>query len=186
MAPLSDGHSLTVIVVRRIEHPNHARFLTFSCYQRLPLFDNNAIKDAFVTQLSQTRDRTGFKLFAWVVMPEHVHLVLTPNLPEYSVSRVLWWLKRDFAKRIIARWRELDEPVLTKITDPQGSPRFWQRGGGYDRNLVAGPELDEKIAYVHANPVRRGLVERDTDWEWSSARWWAGRRDGELPCDPIR
>lgn len=170
----------------RIEHPNHARSLTFSCYRRLPLFENNAVKDAFVEQLDSTRTRTRFRLLAWVIMPEHVHVLIWPRLPEYPVAKVTWWLKRDFAKRVIARWRELDAPVLERIGTPSGARRFWQHGGGYDRNIVDGPELLEKVRYIHENPVRRGLVERATYWRWSSARWYAGERAGELRIDDFR
>lgn len=99
------------------------------------------------------------------------------------VPDVLRTLKTGLAKRVIARWRELDATVLGKITDQRGIARFWLRGGGYDRNVFSAKEIEEKIAYIHANPVRRGLVERPEDWVWSSVRWWQGRREGELPCD---
>jgi putative transposase len=173
-------------LMRRIEHPNHARFLTFSCYRRLPLFNNDAIKDAFVRHLAETRAKTGFHLLAWVVMPEHVHLLIWPRLPEFPVSVVCWRLKREFARRVVARWRDLSAPVLGVIQASDGRPRFWQRGGGYDRNIVDGPELAEKIRYINENPVRRGLVERATAWRWSSARWYAGERSGALMIDEAR
>ncbi len=170
--------------MKRIEHPNHARYLTFSCYQRLPLFVNDAIKDVFVEQLRATRREHEVLLHAWVVMPEHVHMVVRAHAGS-SVPDVLRTLKTGVAKRVIARWRELDAPVLGKIEDPRGAVRFWQRGGGYDRNLVMGAELFEKIRYVHENPVRRGLVKHTEDWAWSSARWWSGDREGQIPCDPV-
>jgi hypothetical protein len=52
--------------------------------------------------------------------------------------------------------------------------RFWQPGGGYDRNFHSSGALRAGIDYFHANPVRRGLVAKAEDWEWSSARWYAG------------
>ena len=172
--------------MRRFENTNDARFLTFSCYQRLPLFSHDAIKDAFVDHIDQTRARTRFALLAWVVMPEHVHLLIWPSLPEYPVSRVLWWLKRDFARLVIECWRETDATLLARITAPDGKPHFWQRGGGYDRNIFGGNELNEKLEYIHTNPVRRGLAKRPEDWVWSSARWYAGQREGALRIDPVR
>ncbi len=172
--------------LRRIEHPNHIRFLTFSCFQRLPLFGNDEIKDEFVEHLDSCRARTGFMLHAWVVMPEHVHLLIWPNLPESPVSKIAWTLKRGFARAVIARWRELDARILVHLRLTNGRFRFWQHGGGYDRNIYSGDELEEKISYIHENPVRRGLVTDPTDWAWSSARWYAGDRDGQLHIDPVR
>src|SRR5947209_19043796 len=62
--------------------------------------------------------------------------------------------------------------------------RFWQRGGGYDRNVVEAATLYWLIEYIHANPVRRGLCERPEDWFWSSAADYAGVRTGPLRLDP--
>jgi REP-associated tyrosine transposase len=56
---------------------------------------------------------------------------------------------------------------------------FWQLGGDYDRNITRTSMLRSMIAYLHHHPVRRGLVAQDAqaeDWEWSSARWYAGLR----------
>jgi prepilin-type processing-associated H-X9-DG protein len=61
--------------------------------------------------------------------------------------------------------------------------RFWQPGGGYDRNITSSAVLRAVIDYLHANPVRRGLVARAEDWEWSSARWYAGLRPVKLEMD---
>jgi putative transposase len=168
--------------MKRIEHPGHARFLTFSCYQRLPLFSNDAIKQVFVDQLAITRARHDFHLYAWVLMPEHAHMIVRCHT-DATVTMIMKSLKTGVAKRTIGRWRELNAGILIRITDPAGKPRFWQRGGGYDRNLIQGNELQHKFEYLHANPVRRGLTTRPEDWPWSSARWWSGQRDGELPCD---
>ncbi|GAG42538.1 unnamed protein product, partial [marine sediment metagenome] len=61
--------------------------------------------------------------------------------------------------------------------------RFWQPGGGYDRNLWTVGRIHEKIHYVHANPVRRGLVERPDHWPWSSCRAWMYEGDEPLRLD---
>lgn len=113
------------------------------------------------------------RLLAWVIMPEHVHLIADPGAVE--MTSFLWKLKRPFANTIIERWKELNAPVLARITDADGRRRFWLRGGGYDRVIRSEADLREKIAYIHSNPTRRGLVERDEDWAWSSAGWYASR-----------
>lgn len=170
---------------RRFERCGDVRFLTSSCFQRLPLFNNDAIKEAFVQHIARSRQRTMFQLTAWVIMPEHVHLMLIPNLPDHPVSDVLSDMKATFSRTVLQRWRSLNAPILSRLTDNRGKARFWQVGGGYDRNIITSEEYEEKLHYIHQNPVARGLVESSTDWRWSSARWYSGVRTGELTIDPL-
>ena len=161
----------------RFEHPGHARFLTFSCFRRLPLLGNPGIRDLFLDHLRAARAECAFRLHAWVVMPEHVHLILRPA-PHSDVPTLLRITKEPFARTVVKRWRELRAPVLERIATPAGGHRFWQRGGGFDRNIWSRDTLIDAIASTHANPVRRGLAQRAVDWPWSSARAWASE-----PCD---
>ena len=171
--------------LKRVEEPGHARYLTFSCYRRLPLFKNDSIKEVFAAQLKLVRQRLGINLYAWVVMPEHIHLLLTPPLPDVTITKVLHALKRPVATKVLHRWRQLDAPILRRLTDGNGNEHFRQRGGGYDRNITSLQELEEKLEYIHHNPVRRGLVDHATDWRWSSARWYESRDNCGVPIDPL-
>ncbi len=130
-------------------------------------------------------------------MPEHVHLLLYPEQASYSISRILSSLKQPVAKRAIHYVRTEATSFIPRMTDEQPSGkrsiRFWQRGGGYDRNLWSPRHIWETIDYIHTNPVRRGLCESDTDWTWSSARAYHGlNHNGPpvarccLPDDPRR
>jgi putative transposase len=171
--------------LKRIEAPHHGRFLTFSCYQRRMLFQNDSIKDAFAAELAKVRQAMGFRLFAWVVMPEHVHLLLRTAEPGVTVPAVLTRLKSAFAQRTLGRWRQLDAPILNRLVDQAGRTRFWQPGGGYDRNLTSAERCVAAAEYMHQNPVRRGLVRVATDYPWSSARAWAGLDVTGLVPDPL-
>ncbi|MBK7404904.1 MAG: transposase [Phycisphaerales bacterium] len=171
--------------LRRWENPEQPRFLTFSCEGRLPLFSNHRIKDRFVEHLRDARERFGFNLYAWVVMPEHIHLLLWPRLPEFPVGITLRELKRDFASEVIRRWRGMNARILDRLVAPDGSTRFWLRGGGYDDNVESIDEVANVIEYIHQNPVRRGLASRAEEWAWSSAAWYAGNREGVVPIDPL-
>jgi hypothetical protein len=73
--------------------------------------------------------------------------------------------------------------VLDRIT-VRGHVRFWQRGGGFDRNVRDESELMREVCSIHRNPVERGLVENPDDWAWSSVRWWMGIGPIQQPCDP--
>lgn len=140
--------------LKRIEVAEHARFLTCSCYRRLPLFQNDAIKHLFVDQLVLARDRLVFDLFGWVLMPEHFHLLVCTGDASLSIGKVLFAIKKPLSERVLKRWAELEAPVLDRLKDSQGKPHFWQPGGGYDRNIVSRGEFEEKLNDIHANPVR--------------------------------
>src|SRR5690606_14696765 len=70
----------------RYELPGHARFLTFSCYRSLPLLRTEATRDILETAMFQARETFRFKLYAWVIMPNHVHMLLKPDLPAHPVA----------------------------------------------------------------------------------------------------
>ncbi len=158
----------------RFEGPNHARFLTYSCFNRLPLFADPLVRDLYVSEIAAQSERLGFDVIAYVVMPEHVHLVVVPD--DGRINRVMRGLKQGFARRMLARMTERDDPMLYELIGTTGKAVFWQRGGGYERTIRSEDDLREKIGYIHANPVKRGLVGRPEDWEWSSARDYSGGR----------
>ena len=128
----------------------------------------------FVRSLEIARERHDFDLWAYCVMPEHVHILIYPRQVPYSISGILKTIKQ-FVSVVALKYVKLLAPeALPQFEDrqPNGSiaHRFWQRGGGYDRNLTEPKTVWAEIAYIHANPVRRCLCERPIDWPWSSAR----------------
>jgi len=169
---------------KRFDVAGHAHFLTFSCFNQRPFFPGNHAHQWFLDALDSARTRRPFHLWAFVIMPEHVHLLVLPH-EGVCVSDILSAVKLPVTRRAIT-WATCHNPdALKHMLDVQPSgkrhQRFWQRGGGYDRNVKTIAEAHEKIHYIHANPVRRGLVEHPQDWPWSSWRAWEYDTD-----DPIR
>ena len=161
-------------LVKHYDEPGQAHELTFSCYQRLPL-----LKDPRRCMLlSEAVDRAitnhGFELIAFVYMPEHVHLIVFPIEPDARIARLLFAIKRPFSTRVKELMLRTDEPIVHRLTirERPGKTvfRFWQEGGGYDRNVKSVDTLQKTIEYVHNNPVRRGLCDSPDEWKWSS---WA-------------
>jgi putative transposase len=169
--------------MRRREIPGGVRFITFSCQRRLPLLTNRLIAQLFVDAMVRARAKHRFEVFAWVVMPEHVHLLCRPP-KDVRLDRVLVSMKMSVTQRVLPRWKVLNAPILSKVTDATGRPRFWQKGGGFDRNVRDEREFSKEVKYIHHNPVKRQLVKRPDEWPWSSVRWWMGLREGEFQCDP--
>ncbi|WP_452097017.1 REP-associated tyrosine transposase [Blastopirellula sediminis] len=172
--------------LRRYEIPGDARFLTFSCFRRLPLLTRDRSRGFLFDAINSSRSQHPFDLWGYVIMPEHVHLLLWPH-PGTLVGDILKTTKMSTSRQAITWLRNNAPDFLPRLEDvqPNGSRtfRFWQRGGGYDRNIDSVLEVHRKLRYVHENPVRRGLVSRTIDWPWSSALAWDSRADGLLTLD---
>ena len=172
---------------QRFNDPGHAHELTFSCYQRLPLLSRERTCHWLAEAIDAARNRLQFDLWAYVFMPEHVHLVIRPRAPNYRISDILWRIKRPVGTKAVAFLEQNAPSWLQKLTcrrsDGGTERRFWQAGGGYDRNLIEPATIRRVIDYIHCNPVRRGLVARAEDWRWSSAGWYAGLRPVPLEID---
>jgi len=170
---------------RHYDNYAYAHYLTFSCYRRLWLFRDDELYSMFVDNLDESRQRWGFKLWAFVIMPTHVHLLLWPQ-PETTISKILFAIKRPFAIQAIdhlrGNWQSISEHLIINRTG-QSVRRFWQAGGGYDRNIYGEVALRKTIDYIHNNPVRHNLVKTVTDWKWSSARFWMNGREYPLRMD---
>ncbi len=163
-----------------------AHFLTFSCFQRQPFLRSDRACRWFLENLTAAKTWAPFDLWGYVLMPEHVHVLLLPG-EGVRISRILYQLKQPVTLRVIAWLREHSPDFLGRMEDrqPNGkvTHRFWQRGGGYDRNLRSVADVHEKLVYLQNNPVRRGLVERAEDHVWSSARAWMTGEDKPIPID---
>jgi putative transposase len=141
--------------LKRYQRTGDLHFVTFSCYRRAPLLSAPLARDTFVTTLERVRGWYAFYLSGFVVMPEHVHLLLSE--PERS--------------RLSVVLQKLKQMVSSKLNESTTSP-FWQPRY-YDFNVYREQKLLEKLDYMHRNPVERGLVTGPEDWKWSSARHYA-------------
>jgi len=171
---------------RRYNEAGQPRELTFSCYRRLPFFSRQRTCEWFRQALEEARFKFGYQVWAYVLMPDHVHLLVNPGEAAAEMSRFLQAVKEPVARQAIAYLKANAPEWLPTLTVHEGQRerhRFWQPGGGYDSNITSTETLRAMIEYIHANPVRRGLVARAEDWEWSSARWFAGIRPVKIEMD---
>jgi len=151
--------------LKRFQQARCLHFVTFSCHHRDPLLANPHARDVFEQILERVRRWYGFFVLGYVVMPEHVHLLISE--PERGqLSLALQMLKRNTAYQLRL---------------PEGSP-FWQPRY-YDFNVWSEDKRIEKLRYIHRNPVKRGLVERAEDWLWSSFRHYASGAEGTVEIE---
>ena len=162
--------------LKRYQESGDFHFLTFSCYHRSPYLATRESRDRFEQSLEQIHKRYVFHVFGYVVMPEHVHLLVSEPR-RATLARAMLALKTSVAKQSKER-------------------PFWQIRY-YDFNIFSNAKRTEKLRYIHRNPVTRGLVNQPQEWQWSSFRhyltgesgiieiestWTAGKRTGlKLP-----
>ena len=163
-----------------------ARFVTFSCYQRRKLLKSGLELSIVSSHINRLREKLGFRIHGFVLMPEHVHLVVTP--PKDSKLGVeIGRMKARSAMEILSHWRSMEhyipERSARKIHNA-GQPVFWHRRC-YDHNCRSIETVREKIQYCHNNPVKRELVKEPRDWKYSSYNWYLGERDVPILIDPI-
>ncbi len=174
--------------IRHYNEPGDAHDLTFSCYQQRPYLSRDRTRQWLVEAIDRARKSLDYRIWAYAIMPEHVHLICWPEDEIYDISLFIESIKQSVSRKA-KNFLELNDPnSLKKMTVKRGKRetfRFWQTGHGYDRNIMVDDTLLKKMEYIHNNPVRKRLVEKQTDWKWSSAEWYSGERNVPLSIDPI-
>ncbi|HEV3512839.1 MAG TPA: transposase [Candidatus Sulfotelmatobacter sp.] len=149
----------------RYQQQGCLHFITFSCYGRMKLLDSPAARHLFEQELERVRSWYGCAIAGYVIMPEHVHLLIgEPERKQLSVA--LQMLKQ----------------ITSHKLGRNDLPRFWQVRY-YDFPVWSESKRIEKLRYIHRNPVKRGLVSRPEDWSWSSFVHYATGAEGVVEIE---
>jgi putative transposase len=151
--------------LKRFQQSRQIHFLTFGCYHQRVNFGDDASRSVFISALERVRPQYDLCVYGYVVMPEHVHLLLSE--PESgTLAQAMQSLKQGVARRQALR----------------AADSFWQ-ARYYDFNVWSELKFVEKLRYIHRNPVKRGLVARPEDWEWSSFRHYLTGEAGTVEIE---
>ncbi len=168
--------------LRRIDEPGHVHFLTISCYHRLTFFYHDAMKIIVIDALHRLRDHHDICLISYVIMPDHIHLIIYPhkrrNDEPIPISIIIKTLKqyvgyygKNKLREMQARHGTLWSPAINEWMAHQRGQSVWMKRA-YDFNITRHKALLEKIDYCHKNPVTADLVTTAEDWPWSSFRFY--------------
>ena len=148
--------------LQRFQQDGGLHFITFSCYHRLPYLDTPIACELFENALETVRIRYQLAVLGYVVMPEHVHLLLSEP----------------------ARWTlaQAIQALKLSVTTRRSERPFW-KARYYDFNIHSTEKTSEKLNYIHRNPVVRGLVTKPEDWLWSSFRHYATGEQGSVQIE---
>ncbi|MCP4569734.1 MAG: hypothetical protein GY841_19310 [FCB group bacterium] len=157
--------------LKHFDNLGTARFLTFSCYRNQKYFLDQTACELLANNLDLARTKHCFKLWGYVIMPEHVHIVMMPP-HDMKLGLVIREIKSKMAREYFAITRN----------NAIGPRTFWKKRC-YDHNCRSRDTVIEKIEYCHKNPVRKGLVQFPGDYKWLSFNWYQGSRDVPLAMD---
>lgn len=133
----------------RLQHTGQTHFITFSCYRRQPKLSSPGMCSLFLEALEKTRQKFSLCVYGYVIMPEHVHLLLSEPASG-TLAEAIHFLKLSSTKQ-------------AESGEPTNNGHFWQKRY-YDRNIRSYSDFTEKLRYIHRNPVKRGLCEKPEDW----------------------
>ncbi len=154
--------------LHRFYGADHLHFITCSCYRRLALLRTARSRDCLLSVLEQTRKRYRFVVVGYVVMPEHIHLLLSE--PEVGTpSTVMQVLKQRTSRALLPKIRPRDPRQGQLFGEGAARAPFWQTRF-HDFNVWTEKKRVEKLRYMHRNPVKRGLAAEPEGWRWSSYR----------------
>jgi putative transposase len=170
-----------------VHEPGRAHFVTATIVEWLPVFASAACCDILVASLAHCRERKALKIHAWVILDTHFHAVLAaPDL-----SAVLRDMKSYTAKLLIeqvtAEGRQwlLNQLQHFRAAHKPNQYQIWQEGS-HPQAILTDDIMQQKLEYIHNNPVKRGFVVSPEHWRYSSAHDWLPGAQPLLKCDPWR
>lgn len=169
--------------------PNTLHYLTFVTFQRVPVFISDKICQFFIESIEETRSKRPMKLAAYVIMPDHPHLIVNPldcdievigkEIKGRSARKTIDWLKEN------NYWSSLEKLRRLVPKKRRHTYSLWQeRVKSID--LHSPKFVQQKVRYIHMNPVRAGLCDDPAKWKWSSYHAYLPHELGEVPIEMDR
>jgi putative transposase len=172
--------------VTRFNLENYCHFVTSKTYRNARIFSNENSSEFFIQTLLEVKEKLNFLLIAFVVMPDHIHLMLVPN-KRNTISDVMRHIKGRFARKYNKLSRGINSPdygISVHRTGNSSLPNknqihragnlsqpeanVWQESF-YDHVIRNSKEFVERLNYIHYNPVKANLVDTPEDYKYSSA-----------------
>jgi len=173
--------------------PGHLYFVTTTVIGRKEILSNTPIAKIILQSLDFLRKDGRIKLFSYVIMPDHLHLVILP-LEYKGRNQTISDLMRDFkkftSKRIIEKLKEHKREALLSFFSRSAKAyrgqmyKVWEEGF-FDENIYTQDFLNQKIQYIHHNPVKKGLVKEPEDYPFSSAKNFISKGKSFLEIDEL-
>ncbi len=170
-------------------NPESLYFVTATAIQHAHIFQRDVMKRLLIDHLDSLRSRKQIALYAFVIMPNHLHIIIR-CLPPESLADVVRNYKSIVADRIIRQYKvesnheSLQFLASQVVQSDKQQYQVWDEG--YNAKEVFSPDfLTQKMNYIHDNPCQPqwNLVDRPEDYSWSSARYYLSGEPAIIPLD---
>ncbi len=165
-------------------------FVTFQVVFWLDVFTRLSYRNIFIESLEYCRKNKHLKVFGWVIMSNHVHLILKSD--NGSLSETIRDMKKFTANRILdeiengnesrKRWLLSEMAFAARKHKRNSKYQLWTHEN-HAVELTTNEMIDQRLHYVHQNPVRSGIVEKAEDYLYSSARNYCDDFDALIEID---
>ncbi len=170
----------------KISELNSPHFITCTTVAWLPIFTRQRYLEIITTSLTFCRKQKGLLLYAYVILDNHLHLIVHSD----ALNKIIRDFKRHTAREIIKtaqyeekNWLLTQLEFHKQVYKDESTYQVWQEGF-HPQAMTSEEILRQKLEYIHYNPVKLGLVDKSEDWRYSSARNYLGF-DGLLEIDQI-
>ena len=159
--------------------------VTFTVVNRIDIFIRDYYKEIILSSLKYCQENKHLQVHAYCIMTSHIHLIISVSEGELSdvirdiksfTSRQIKEILQDKANAESRRkWVLWMFERAGKRNKRNNSFQFWQQHN-HPIELSTNEMIDQRLDYVHNNPVEAGFVFKAEDWIWSSARQYAGEK----------
>jgi putative transposase len=165
----------------QIRNQSSVYFITCTVHQWVDVFTRSIYVDILLESLKYCQKEKGLQIFAWVVMSNHCHLIVSSST--HKLSDVIRDFKKFTSKKIFAaienNLQESRKRWILWLLKKDGHIWFWAQGY-HGEEIFTKDFFDTKVNYIHQNPVRSCLVEKEEEYLWSSAGDFYETRKGAL------
>lgn len=156
-------------------------FVTFTVHQWADVFTRSQYVNILLDSLKHCQAHKGLEIYAWVVMSNHCHLIVSAK--NENLSDIIRDFKKFTSKAIYRAIEENNKESrkawLLRALKYEGKIWFWEEGY-HGEEILSKSFYETKVNYIHMNPVRAGLVEKEEEYLLSSAGDFNGTRKGYL------
>jgi REP element-mobilizing transposase RayT len=164
-------------------------FITWTITGWLPIFLSDSYCSVITNSLEYCRREKGLLVNGYVIMPTHVHAIVSSS-DGSNLSDILRDARKFTAKEIVRHLKNDGNKLFDwffrdsakKDGRPEGSYKVWE-GGFHPEALESEKFVVQKLEYIHQNPVRKGLVEKQEYWKYSSAGFYINNIQGPMDFD---